>query len=101
MSKRFIMAFTLALIGLADNVSTALGVYAFGVKELNPIVNFFLINPIVFALFTVLKCTVMFFIAYMIHYNSIWDYLFYAVVLIFFCRATLINILNFTSKLAG
>jgi len=98
-NKRFILAFTLALIGLIDNVSTALGVYSFGIEELNPIVKFFLANPYLFALFTVLKCAVMFFVAYMIRYDSFWDYALYFIVMVVFCRAIVINTLNYLSRL--
>jgi len=90
----FVLALLLAFIALLDNISTwfAVGV---GAVELNPIVYPFLSNIHLFALFTLFKCFIVFFLTYKYMKPTLTDIIVYAVVFFFFARAVVINVLNY------
>lgn len=93
--NKTVMAFILALLGLADNLLTYIAVTVNpNVRELNPIVNFFLLNSTAFAFFTLFKCMVMFFLAYQLNYDSKKDYIIYIIIAAVFCQAIIISTLN-------
>jgi hypothetical protein len=83
----------LALVGLADNVSTVLALSG-GATEANPLVAPFTQDPALFAAFTVAKCAVLYLVGKSLNPRKAADLLVLAILLAVFLQATAINVAN-------
>jgi hypothetical protein len=86
-------ALLLALVGLADNITTITAISR-GAYELNPIVSIFLSNELLYALFTIVKCVILYIVSSKLDLRKKLDLLIYLILMLIFLRATIINILN-------
>ena len=87
----------LALVGLADNVSTWLAVSK-GAVELNPLVAPFLSSPGLWWGFTVFKVVVLYWVGKALNLRKPADTVIYSVLVFFFARATVVNMLNWVGR---
>jgi len=87
----------LALVGLADNVTTWLAVSK-GAVELNPIVAPFLASPYLWAAFTVFKVVVLYWVGKALNLRKPVDTIIYSILVFFFARATVVNVLNWVGR---
>jgi hypothetical protein len=92
--KRFkLSGLVLSVIGLLDNVTTLTAINN-GAYELNPIVQPFLTSNELFALFTVVKCAIMYYVGSKLDLSKKLDLIIYVILVFFFVRAVILNILN-------
>jgi len=87
----------LALAGLADNVTTWLAVSR-GAVELNPVVAPFLSSPGLWWLFTAFKCSALYLAGKALNLRKPADTIIYSVLVFFFARATVVNVLNWVGR---
>jgi hypothetical protein len=90
---RFILALILSTAALIDNITTVFALQR-GAVEANPFVAIFTSNSILFAVFTVAKVFLAFYVVYETFSKSVTWIAIYAAVLTLFIRASIINILN-------
>jgi hypothetical protein len=83
----------LALVGLADNLTTLLALQR-GAAETNPLVAPFAKSPTLFAAFTVAKCAILYLVGKSLNMRKTVDLLIFAALFAIFLRATAINVLN-------
>jgi hypothetical protein len=83
----------LSVIGLLDNVTTLTAI-SNGAYELNPIVQPFLSSLELFIMFTIFKCVIMYYVGSKLDLSKKLDLIIYVVILVFFVRAVILNILN-------
>ena len=86
-------ALLLALVGLADNITTITAISR-GAYELNPLVNVFLVSSELYTLFTIVKCAILYIVASKLNLKKKIDMIIYLILMLIFLRATIINILN-------
>jgi len=84
-------------VGLADNVTTWLAISK-GAVELNPIVAPFLSSPGLWWGFTVFKVVVLYWVGKSLDLRYPEDIIMYAVLMFFFARATVVNLLNWVGR---
>jgi hypothetical protein len=87
----------LALIGLADNLTTLLALQR-GAAETNPMVAPFTQSPTLFTVFTVAKCTILYLAGKSLNLRKTVDLAIFAVLFAVFLRATAINMLNWVGR---
>lgn len=93
------MALLMAWLGLLDNMLSYCAVMVNPrVRELNPIVGFFMQNPTSFALFTVFKCSIMFFLAYQLDYKRKTDLIMYIGIAVIFSQAIVTALANILAR---
>ena len=84
----------LAGIGLLDNLTTLLALRA-GAQEANPVVKPFTGDAVIFTIFSIFKCAVLFVVAYKaIDYSKIGERLLYYMLLALFTQATILNTIH-------
>ena len=82
-----------ALIGLADNLTTILALSR-GAVETNPLVAPFTQSLAVFAVFTVAKCAILYLVGKSLNLRKTVDLAIFAVLFAVFLQATAVNIAN-------
>jgi len=87
------LAIVMAAVGIVDNASTILAIER-GASETNPLVMLFLWDPVIFASFTVAKAFAMFYLVYRYMRLDVLSIAIYAIVLMVFLRAIVINLAN-------
>lgn len=94
MKKNLKHALLLAGLGLLDNLTTLLALQA-GAREANPIVKPFTGDTVIFTIFSIFKCAVLFIVAYKaIDYSKISERILYYLLVAIFTQATIVNTLN-------
>jgi len=91
-SVRHYLALFTAIVLLLDNLTTIIAVSR-GAVESNPIIALMLGNSIVYALFTAFKVSLGYYLTYK-YVNDKVSLAAWAVVLFFFLRAVVINVMN-------
>jgi len=84
-------------VGLADNVTTWLAVSK-GAVELNPVVAPFLASPYLWTAFTAFKVAVLYWAGKTLNLRKPADTIIYSVLMLFFVRATVVNMLNWVGR---
>jgi len=86
------LALFTAIVLLLDNLSTIVAVSR-GAVELNPIIALMLGNSVVYALFTAFKVSLGYYLTYK-YVNDKVSLIAWTVILFFFLRAVVINVMN-------
>jgi len=90
---KLLLSILLALLALLDNATTIVALSR-GAVETNPIVSLFTANVLLFALFTVVKVFLAFYLTYRTFSTSVTWIVIYVALAVMFARAIAINIMN-------
>jgi len=92
-NRRLKYAMFLSFTGACDQLTTWIAVQK-GAVELNPLLQPFVFNLPFFIVFSIVKCAVMFGIAYIPSYTKTWEKIVYWIVALIFIHAVVTNMVH-------
>jgi len=93
LNRRLKYAMFLSFLGVLDQLTTWMAVQK-GAVELNPLLQSFVFNLPIFIVLSIVKCAVMFGIAYLPSYTKTWEKIVYWIVAFIFIQAVASNMVH-------